>query len=407
MNVGVLLSRAAPDTGGGYTFEHEVLESLLRLADESRHCFTVFVSEGRPAQLATPESVQVATLSRGKRIVEQVRCGARAMTRLVSPHGIKRLRYGSKTSWLERPILESGVEMMWYLAPGAATMEVPYITVVWDLQHRLQPYFPEVSHSLEWERRERSYGTVLRRATAVITGTSVGKAEIERFYQLAPERIHILPHPTPRFALDAVTTDDRDVLARHQLEPGYLFYPAQFWPHKNHSGLLKAVAVLKQQHDLALPVVFVGSDKGNQNHVHRLAAEYGVAGQVRCLGFVSRDELVALYRQALATTYVTFFGPENLPPLEAFAIGCPVVASHVPGADEQLGDAALLVDPHDPQEIATAIRSLHQSDSLRASLIERGALRARRFTGDHFVRGVFAILDDFQQVRACWGSHVA
>ena len=113
-------------------------------------------------------------------------------------------------------------------------------------------------------------------------------------------------------------------------------------------------------------------------------------------------ELAVLYRRALALTYVSFFGPENLPPLEAFALGCPVIAADVPGAREQLGDSALLVDPTRPEEIAQAIRSLHRDPSLRQTLVERGRARAARWTALDFVRGVFAILDEFEAVRRCW-----
>ena len=88
--------------------------------------------------------------------------------------------------------------------------------------------------------------------------------------------------------------------------------------------------------------------------------------------------------------YQSFFGPENLPPLEAFALGCPVIAANVSGAVEQLGDAAILVDPKTLEEIAGAIRTLHNDRKLfsRTGLSRAGARLAR--TADHFVRGVFS-----------------
>jgi len=101
---------------------------------------------------------------------------------------------------------------------------------------------------------------------------------------------------------------------------------------------------------------------------------------------------------------MTFFGPENLPPLEAFALGCPVIASNVSGANEQLGDAALLVDPKCPKEIAQAIKNLHDKPNLREDLIYRGSKRASIWTGKDFVRGVFSILDEFEAIRRCWGN---
>ncbi len=123
--------------------------------------------------------------------------------------------------------------------------------------------------------------------------------------------------------------------------------------------------------------------------------------QVHFLGFVSRADLISLYRNAFALTYVSFCGPENLPPLEVFALGCPVVASKVSGAAEQLGEAAILVDPSNPEEIANAIKVLLDDPSLVRTMVERGRQRALRWTGRDFVHGVFKILDDLDQCGEC------
>ena len=91
-------------------------------------------------------------------------------------------------------------------------------------------------------------------------------------------------------------------------------------------------------------IVFVGADKGTQKHVMAEAEALGVARRVHTLGFVDRERLVALYQHAEALIYPSLFGPDNLPPLEAMALGCPVIAARVDGADEQIGDAGILVD---------------------------------------------------------------
>jgi glycosyltransferase involved in cell wall biosynthesis len=408
MNVGVLFSNFSPDVGGGHTFENEVFDSLRRLAGECGHTFQVFVRRNKPSGLPMPANLNVVHLSCKRRFIERARAQLARCTRLTTRRGIRHWREGHRVDWLENVLIRSGVDVMWYPSPGAATTEIPFITVVWDLQHRLQPFFPEVSSEMEWTRRERSYGNVLRRATYVVTGTQVGKQEIERFYQIAPERIRILPHPTPQFAFQAPVEDERQMLTRMGVQAGYLFYPAQFWPHKNHVNLLRAVRLLRDEHGLSMPLVLVGSNKGNQAaHVRRMAADLGIESQVKLLGFVSQDELLVLYRNALALTYVTWFGPENLPPLEAFAAGCPVIASSVPGAEEQLGTAALMVDCGNPQTIARAVRSLHEDAELRKALIDQGHVRARRFQGDDFVHGVFEMLDEFARVRGCWSSYAA
>jgi glycosyltransferase involved in cell wall biosynthesis len=109
-----------------------------------------------------------------------------------------------------------------------------------------------------------------------------------------------------------------------------------------------------------------------------------------------------LYRGCVALTYVSFCGPENLPPLEAFAIGCPVIAADIGGAAEQLGEAAILVNPEDPAEIAKAIKRMMEDPAARQWLIEMGHARAARFTSTDFVRGMLSIFDRFESVRRSW-----
>jgi glycosyltransferase involved in cell wall biosynthesis len=207
-----------------------------------------------------------------------------------------------------------------------------------------------------------------------------------------------LPHPTPEFAL-RYDSDHDDAQRRERLGVGgrYLFYPAQFWAHKNHYNALRALSEL----DAGYRIVLVGSDKGQEGHVSKLARELGVADRVQTLGFVEIDDLVALYRGAHALLYPSFLGPENLPPLEAFALGCPVVASDVPGASEQMGDAALLVSPTDPAAMAAAVRHL-EDEGERGRRVELGRRRANELTAEGYVRGVLGFLDEFEHIRRCW-----
>jgi glycosyltransferase involved in cell wall biosynthesis len=399
MKVGVYIGDAKPEVGGGYTLVHDVLQEIRRQSADGPHRFTIVTntpaarSDGDLEVLSlTPALPDLPTRAR-------LRLG-RSFDRLLC-------RAPGPSNWsqpaIDRLLAAAEIDVMWYLQPAACwSLNVPYITAVWDLQHRRQPYFPEVAAGGVGFSREDVYKVLLPRASLVIAGTEAGREEIVRFYGVAAERIRILPHPTPSFALDVVgTSGTRPVLA--PAEP-YLFYPAQFWPHKNHVNLLEAVRLLREGDGLPLMLALSGSDQGNQSFVRETADRLGVVDAVRWLGFVSRDDLVGLYRHALALTYVTFFGPENLPPLEAFALGCPVIASDVAGAREQLGDAAVLVDPRSPEQIADAVRRLFADPTERAALIERGRARARRFTSREFVAGVLTWLDEFAPVRRCWPS---
>jgi glycosyltransferase involved in cell wall biosynthesis len=281
--------------------------------------------------------------------------------------------------------------------------DVPYVLTIFDVEHVRQPWFPEVSVGGEWERRHQHYSRFIPKATRAIVPNEAGRAQIVRHFGIDPERVLCLGHPTPTFAREAAQRErlPRDHVDRLGVSGRYLFYPAQFWAHKNHPTLLDAVAELARDGREPYELVLVGSDKGQLEHVRSLARETGVVELVHFLGFVETDDLVALYQHAHALTYVSLFGPENLPPLEAFALGCPVVASDVPGAREQLGDAALLVSATDPAQVAEAVRRLEEP-ALRGELTELGRRRAEGRTPEAYVRGVLDFLDEFERVRRGW-----
>ncbi|NVM22073.1 MAG: glycosyltransferase family 4 protein [Desulfobacterales bacterium] len=412
MKVGVYLGYKEQELGGGFTLQDDIFQALVRL--ESGHTFVIFSNTAKAQTKAlTPSQFQSVSLQRG--FIERARlelskvaaAAAVKVPTIWSFVGLPLVGYSlwrghRHRRWLRKTVRDLEIQLMWFVTSNYVEVDIPYVFTVLDLQHRLQPWFPEVSAKGLWRRREEHYATAMRRASAVITGTESGKAEIVQFYQVPPERIKLIPHPTPRFALDAPKENNKEMLTKYHIPEGYLFYPAQFWPHKNHVTLLLAVRILREKHDLILPVVFAGSDGGNLQHVRRVVDELGLSTQVYFLGFVPRQDLVGLYRNALVLTYLTFFGPENLPPVEAFALGCPVIASNVPGALEQLGDAALLVDPKDEEQIAGAIKRLHDDPALRDTLVSRGLSRASKWTAEEFVKSVFSLIDEFEPVRRCW-----
>jgi glycosyltransferase involved in cell wall biosynthesis len=393
MKVGVFLEDFSPAVGGGYTIQADVFRSLSDLGGETGHTFTVLCR--RPDEISAQLNSSLQAVAFPGALPDRLRSKVtRSLTRLQSR--------GSMQNRLEQIAHQEGIEFIWFVGAEAIQVDLPYCAIVWDLQHRLQPWFPETSGRGEWCHRENFYSQFLRRAALVITGTVAGQDEVEKFYGVPADRIKILPHPTPRFALEADSDVRIDVRARFNLSNNYLLYPAQFWPHKNHANLLLALARLRDEHNLTLDLVLTGADKGNQSHIRQLADQLTLSQQVRFVGFVSPAELIALYREAFALTYVSFFGPENLPPLEAFALGCPVIAAEVSGASEQLGEAAILVNPQDERQIAVVIKKLYDRPAERAALVDRGYKRAQLHTADDFVRGVFSFFDQFENIRRCW-----
>jgi glycosyltransferase involved in cell wall biosynthesis len=394
-----------PAAGGAHTLSTEVVRAL-----------------GRAALRGTPQGHELVIYTRGDAFAESDGAGLRIVriddrpfgdavydlmrgVRAVSELAGETFARLARSSWQSR-LEADGVGVLWSPAPRVPTLDIPFAVTVWDLQHRVQPWFPEVSADGEYARREWVTAATLSRAMRVVVGTNAGAAEVERYYAVPPSRIRVLPHPTPSFALDAATADassDVSLLRRFEVDEPFVLYPAALWPHKNHVTVLEALAQLGVD-GLTVAAVFPGVDKGQESAIRARARALGIASRVRLPGFVDRRELVALYRRAAMMVYPSFFGPENLPPLEAFALGCPVVAADVDGSREQLGDAALLVDPVDARAFAGAIAQVLQHSELRQTLVDRGRARARTFTADDFAAGALTMIDEMARVRTTWGS---
>ena len=397
MRVGIYLGDSEPTGGGGFTFVSTVLDAFLESASRSPHTYTIF---GKPSHV---RQIAARAASVGVRAVGMRQEGFVRRISTFARHYFPAYALLGSYSLLERIARRHDIQFMWFVSGDAFdSLDIPYMATVLDIQHRTHPWFPEVSSRGRWDYRDVSFGRFLRRASRIITGTEVGRTQLGSYYQIPPERISILPHPVPRVASEGHTEATVDARVARLTGKTFLLYPAQFWAHKNHATLVAALKILREQLKQDIDLVLTGSDQGIADFISRLVSRLGLSPHVHFLGFVSVQELAFLYRHALALAYVSWSGPENLPPLEAFSLGCPVINADFVGAREQLGAAALYVDPKDPRSIANAARDLLRDSEKRARLVELGKARSESWTASDYVAGVLGILDEFSPIRECW-----
>lgn len=395
MRIGLFLGDFQPSIGGGYTFVREVVESTLCMVGDSPHSFTIICS---------PKAVDYFNLHNRSENIEIVALSAQSLGERLKSR-LRRSLARFHRVWphiLDNVAKKYKIDIIWFVGCEPSIIDTPYIATVWDLQHLTHPWFPEVSSNGVWNSRNNLQETALRRAFKIITGTVVGKSELEFFYRIPESRIKILPHPTPSFALNAAGEANKLYKERFKIDKPFLLYPAQFWPHKNHINLLLAFKKLIWDYKYDFTLVLVGSDQGNQGFVKKKVEDLGLTDRVNFLGFVSVEELISLYKNAIALVYPSFSGPENLPPLEAFALGCPVVASSFPGSHEQLGNAAQFFDPHDPASMADSISKIIEEPDYTKQLIKQGLERAKGWTGVDYTSGVLTLIDELEPIRRVW-----
>jgi len=272
-----------------------------------------------------------------------------------------------------------------YMAP------VPALASIHDLMHRYERRFPEVSAFLKFYRREQHYKNMCRWSAGILADSATGKEQINESYGTPAHKVYELPYIAPAYMLTAAT--HRQSPGRLQLPENYIFYPAQFWAHKNHLNLIEAVAILRD----AIPdlnLVLVGAPKNGYKQLKQRINSLNLNHCIHFLGYVPNRDVPELYRRARAMIMPSFFGPTNIPPLEAFAAGCPAAVSNIYGMPEQVGKAALLFDPHSVREIALTIYKLWTDPSLRADLSRWGMQRFKQWNQAHFNQRLADIIRD-------------
>jgi glycosyltransferase involved in cell wall biosynthesis len=392
----------SPAEGGGYVFTVELLKALNRLRGSTSHelmvCWRGRAPESVNALHDFPvldfDARRASVLTTRERISDQV------------PNIINRMAHFAlpapepAPSWDERVLRLAGIDFVVRLSPWVGmTLDIPYATTLWDLQHRINPWFPEVSSCGEWNRREQMFSELLRRASLIYVGLHEHRNQICHYYQVPRERIKVLVSPCPSFVLAPETASQSR--AAEVVRADYLFYPAQFWPHKNHVVILEACKSLRERENWDLRIVFTGSDKGNEQFIRNYARRLSLDEVVSFLGLVEQSQLINLYKNAFCLVYPTFCGPEGIPPMEAFSLGCPVCASDIPGAREQLGEAALLFPPTDANALADCIRKFRDG-GIRKKMIDAGRKTANATSWDDFAKGIIESLDEFSLVRRTW-----
>lgn len=389
--------------GGGFTFLNSILAGLEFAPGD--HRWTLIGNSPLRSEEFAYRNVEYLSVYRppAEKRLDALRDAADRLGHQV--RHIKELEQKPRQrQYLDRMLKAHGIDLIWSLTPEPVSTELPFISTVWDLQHRLQPWFPEISADREWRDREEVFWNVLPRATAVIVGTERGRQEVHDFYNVPRERISVVPFPTPALPKTDPSSDSA-ILSRYGLHTNYLFFPAQFVSHKNHVNLLHALDLIHKR-GRTLTLVCSGGDGDNKAHVLDTIRKLGLADSVKILGFVPADHLPALYRGAACLAFPSFFGPDNLPPLEAMDHGCPVVAADVPGAAEQLGDAAVLFDPGSPQAMADAIVGVVDNAEKRQRLREAGRLRSEALTPESYVKSVSGLITQFESRRRCWPRSV-
>lgn len=210
-------------------------------------------------------------------------------------------------------------------------------------------------------------------ADRIIAISRQTKNDVEAFFQVPSEKIDVIYQPVAQAFFEQ--RDCSGFFSGHSIPSEYILAVGTLEPRKNQLGLLHALA----KAGIELPVVFVGKQTGYMGKMRKFAEESGLPNPLIFLSGISDDELAGLFRNALVSVYISLFEGFGLPVIESMASGCPVITSSVSCLPETAGNAALLCDPGNIEEIGEKINTVLNDTMLRKEITQKGRERAKLF----------------------------
>ncbi|HEV2801022.1 MAG TPA: glycosyltransferase family 1 protein [Pyrinomonadaceae bacterium] len=262
--------------------------------------------------------------------------------------------------------------------------------------HDLSLLLHSHTHEEELVRRARlRLPAAARMASKIITDSESVKHEICAHLGTRPEKIAVVPL-APRRAFRPVGVDE-SAAARRRLgvEDDFILFVGTVEPRKNLLTLVRAFAELVGHTSLRPQLVIAGQKGWLTDELFALIEESGLGRRILFTGYVSDEDLAALYSSCRMSVYPSLYEGFGLPPLEAMSCGAPVITSRIPVIMETVGDAARLVTPTDVRELTDCIHELWTNDAERRRLSAKGRAHAATFTWERTAR---LTLDVYEEV---------
>jgi glycosyltransferase involved in cell wall biosynthesis len=264
------------------------------------------------------------------------------------------------------------------------------IVTIHDCIHLMFPQY--LPNRLGHAYARASLWTAAHKSDRILTVSEASKRDILRFFNVRPEKIVVIPNAIDeRFAIEPDEEHIVRTRERYQLNDQFVLYAGNIKPHKNLERLIEAFHRVRVRGLDHLKLLIIGDEIFKLQTLRRAVHRHKLHTHVRFLGFVPQETLAVLYRLASVFVFPSLYEGFGLPPLEAMASGTPVVTSNVSSLPEVVGDAALLVDPYDPEAIADGMMRALTDDELRADLRRRGFARAQAYSWDRSVRQIHDI----------------
>lgn len=364
LNVGIFLVMTGRQAGGPETYERCLVDSLARVDSETRYC-TYSLDPGAPALLPPPSS----------RMIHHVLGPSwRVLSTAVS---LPLAMLWDRINLLHAP----------FTPPPFSTRPYVFTHHCFSTFNHPEFYDPHILLRLNALLKKG-----LRSARRIICVSRCTLELTADLFQLDRSRMHVVYNGVGSNYQPTDPAQARAMMSeRHGLHRPFMLFVGKLEARKNIARILRAFDRFRHEARDPVQLVLAGRRTPLTEGIDALIAELDLANHVVEIGYVPDESLPLLYSAAHCLVFPTLWEGFGIPVAEAMACGTPVITSNLSSLPEVAGDAAMLVDPYQIDDIAAAMLNLWRSDSLRAELSARSLVNAARFSWDETARQTKAI----------------
>ncbi len=265
------------------------------------------------------------------------------------------------------------------------------VVTVHDLSFELMPEYFRFPGRL-YLRQYMRYSC--QHATHLIAVSEATKHSLRDIYGIEEKRISVVPEGYDQTLFKVLNEKETEkVVTKYKLKEPYILNVGTIQPRKNIVRLIEAFSIMRKTTELPHTLVIVGKPGWKNEDIYTAPARYGVTDAVRFLGHVPDNDLPSLFNRAEIFIYPSLYEGFGLPVIEAMACGTPVITSNVSSLPEAAGDAGVLVDPNNIEEMTSALINLAINPDKRQSMVGRGLKWSRNFMWESAARRTLAVLE--------------
>lgn len=269
--------------------------------------------------------------------------------------------------------------------------DIPTVLTLHDLSWHFFPEFYSKKMQL-WHHLVNPHKLVAR-ARDIITPSTSTAHDVMNVFGVDPKKVTTIAHGCDPTFTSVMQSRDHGVRSRLKLPKKFALFVGTIEPRKNLLGLIEGVKQYRDRTHDDLHLVLAGKWGWRAHQIRHRLWKQDVSDWIHSLGYVPSVDRPALYRSASVCTWPSIYEGFGLPVLEAMASGTPVITSRTSSLPELTGNAAILIDPFNSNDLSEALRGLLSSNTLQSTLKERGLLRAKNFTWQQTAKETLRIFD--------------